>query len=147
MATSQSARVRWLGDLVSGTGRATAVSSQQFDDLPVGWPARTEGPTGRTTPEELLAAAHATCFAMALSAKLGRVGTPPTSLDVTVTVTFDRIEDAWMVTHSHLDVCGTVAGMSAEAFQQAAREAKETCLISRALRGNVELTVNAALAD
>jgi osmotically inducible protein OsmC len=147
MATTRTARAVWNGDLASGTGEVTAVSSERFSGLPVSWPSRTEEPGGRTSPEELLAAAHASCFAMALSAGLGRAGTPPARLEVSATVTFDRVNEAWTVTKSELSVVGTVPGASAESFQQAAEAAKDNCPISRALKGNVALSVVASLAE
>lgn len=145
MATTRTARAVWNGDLATGSGDVTAVSSGQFTALPVSWPARTEQPGGRTSPEELLAAAHASCFAMALSASLGRAGTPPTRLEVSATVTFDRVNEAWTVTKSELTVRGTAPGATAEAFAQAAEGAKDNCPISRALKGNVTLSVAATL--
>ena len=145
MATTRTARAVWNGDLASGTGEVSAVSSERFVNLPVSWPSRTEQPGGRTSPEEFLAAAHASCFAMALSAGLGRAGTPPTRLEVTATITFDRVSDAWTVTESQLTVRGAVPGATAEAFQQAAEAAKDNCPISRALKGNVQMSVTASL--
>jgi osmotically inducible protein OsmC len=145
MATTRTARATWSGDLASGSGEVSAVSSERFTNLPVSWPSRTEQPGGRTSPEELLAAAHASCFAMALSAGLGRAGTPPTRLEVTATVTFDRVNDAWTVTESGLVVRGTVPGATPDAFQQAAEGAKDNCPISRALKGNVHIRVTASL--
>ncbi|MCS6802170.1 MAG: OsmC family peroxiredoxin [Chloroflexota bacterium] len=145
MATTRTARAVWNGDLASGSGEVTAVSSERFVNLPVSWPARIEQPGGRTSPEELLAAAHASCFAMALSAGLGRAGTPPTRLEVSATVTFDRVNEAWTVTKSELTVRGSVPGATLEAFRQAAETAKDSCPISRALKGNVEMSVAASL--
>jgi osmotically inducible protein OsmC len=121
-------------------------SSAKFTDLPLSWKARTEAHGGLTSPEELLAAAHASCFAMALSADLGRAGTPPTRLEVSAAVTFDRVNEKWTVVSSDLDVRGTVPGADGAAFTKAAEGAKENCPISRALKGNVRLSVNATLA-
>ncbi|MCL6647651.1 MAG: OsmC family peroxiredoxin [Chloroflexi bacterium] len=147
MATTRTAQAIWNGELATGSGTVSAVSSATFRDLPVSWPARTEQPDGRTSPEELLAAAHASCFAMALSAGLGRAGTPPTRLEVSATVTFANVNGAWTVTESRLSVTGTVPGATAESFRQAAEGAKENCPISRALKGNVQLSVEAHLAS
>jgi osmotically inducible protein OsmC len=147
VATTRTARAIWNGELATGSGTVSAVSSATFHDLPVSWPARTEQPNGRTSPEELLAAAHASCFAMALSAGLGRAGTPPTRLEVSTTVTFANVNGAWTVTESRLSVTGTVPGATAESFRQAAEGAKENCPISRALKGNVQLSVEAHLTS
>src|SRR5213083_561577 len=112
MAAIREARAVWNGDLMSGSGAVRAVSSGKFADLPVSWAARTESPGGKTSPEELVAAAHASCFAMAFSADLGRAGTPPDRLDVSADVTFDKVEAGWRVVSSHLTVRGVVPGMS-----------------------------------
>ena len=145
MAATRQARAIWNGDLAKGTGTVSAVSSGKFQDLPVSWGARTESPEGKTSPEELLAAAHASCFCMALSAGLAKGGTPPEQLDVTATVTFDKIGDSWTVTSSVLDVRGKVPGIDAAAFAKAANDAKDGCPISRALKGNVKLSVTPQL--
>ena len=145
MAATRQARAIWNGDLAKGTGTVSAVSSGKFQDLPVSWGARTESPQGKTSPEELLAAAHASCFCMALSAGLAKGGTPPEQLDVTATVTFDKIGDSWTVTTSVLDVRGKVPGIDAAAFAKAADDAKDGCPISRALKGNVKLSVTPQL--
>ena len=146
MAATRQARAIWNGDLAKGTGTVSAVSSGKFKDLPVSWGARTESPQGKTSPEELLAAAHASCFCMALSAGLAKAGTPPEQLDVTATITFDKIGDAWTVTTSALEVKGKVPGIDAAAFEKAANDAKDGCPISRALKGNVKLSVAPQLA-
>jgi osmotically inducible protein OsmC len=147
MAATRTATVTWNGTLATGEGTVTAGSSQQFTDLPVSWGSRTESPDGRTSPEELLAAAHASCFAMALSGALGRAGTPPDHLHVGATVTFDKIGESWTVTRSQLDVVGVVPGMDEDAFDEVARATGEKCPISRALQGNVDITVQATLED
>lgn len=145
MATDRTAMVTWTGSLADGSGTVTAGSSGLFTDLPVSWASRTESPEGRTSPEELLAAAHASCFAMALSAGLARGGTPPEHMHVSATVTFDKVGDAWTVTRSHLEVVGTVPGLDEQAFDDAARAAKDGCPVSRALAGNVEIEVSSTL--
>jgi osmotically inducible protein OsmC len=112
----------------------------------VSWARRSEPDAqGTTSPEEFLAAAHASCFAMALSAGLGRAGTPPEQLEVSATVTFDRAGDGFKVVSSQLEVRGKVPGVDAETFRRAAEGAKDGCPISGALKGNVELSVNATL--
>lgn len=147
MPATRTATVTWNGNLATGSGTVSAGSSELFTDLPVSWAARTEGPDGQTSPEELLAAAHASCFSMQLSVALDRAGTPPDHLHVSSTVTFDKVGDAWTVTSSQLDVMGVVPGIDDAAFHAAAQAAKDGCPISRALAGNVELSVSATLED
>ena len=145
MAPTRSAHAVWDGDLLSGKGVVTASTSGAFDQLSVSWKARTEEPGGSTSPEELVAAAHASCFSMALSAGLGRAGTPPSKLEVDATVTFEQIEGGWKVCCSDLKVIGTVPGLDQAGFEAAAEAAKDGCPISGALKGNVELSVQATL--
>ena len=147
MAAVRRAEATWAGDLTTGSGTVSAVSSGVFTDLPVSWAARTESSDGKTSPEELVAAAHAACFSMAFSAGLGRAGTPPERLDVSAEVTFDKQDAGWKVTSSHLTVRGVVPGISEEDFVKAAEAARDGCPISGALKGNVELSVDAALAS
>lgn len=146
MAASREARAVWNGDLLSGAGVVSAATSGTFSEVPVSWSARTEAPGGRSSPEELLAAAHASCFAMALSAGLAKAGTRPNRLEVRSRVTFDKFGDSWTVVSSELEVEGDVPGADAAAFTRAAEDAKENCPISRALKGNVKLSVNASLS-
>ena len=145
MAALRTATVTWNGDLASGSGSVTAGTTGLFQDLPVSWASRTEEPDGRTSPEELLAASHASCFAMAFSAGLARAGTPPEHLHVEAEVAFDKVGDAWTVVSSRLIVVGHVDGISPEEFEAAANDAKDGCPISRALKGNVQLSVEATL--
>ena len=147
MAAIRTAEATWSGNLANGSGQVSAVSSGVFSDLPVTWAARTEAADGKTSPEELVAAAHASCFSMALSGRLGRAGHPPERLDVSADVTFDKVGDGWKVVSSALTVRGTVPGMSAEAFRAEAEAAKDGCPISGALKGNVELSVDASLVE
>lgn len=147
MAAVRHAEVVWNGDLTSGSGMITYVSSGAFTRLPVSWASRTEAHDGRTSPEELLAAAHAACFSMALSAGLARAGTPPTRLDVKAVVTFDKGDAGWKVASSALQVRGVVPGATAESFKAAAEAAKDGCPISGALKGNVALSVEATLVE
>ena len=147
MAATRSATVTWSGSLAEGSGTVSAGTSQLFTDLPVSWASRTEAPAGQTSPEELLAAAHASCFSMQLSGVLTRAGTPPDHVHVSATVTFDKVGDAWSVTTSQLDVVGVVPGLDEAGFDAAAQAAKDGCPISRALGGNVELSVSATLED
>jgi osmotically inducible protein OsmC len=145
MAAIRRAEVSWTGDLLSGSGTVSAKSSGAFSDLPVSWAARTERPE-KTSPEELVAAAHASCFAMAFSGALARNGTPPESLEVSAEVTFDKLDTGWKVMKSALTVRGVVPGISEADFITAAEGARDGCPISGALKGNVELTVDATLA-
>jgi lipoyl-dependent peroxiredoxin len=145
MAAIRRAEVTWSGPLATGTGTVSAKSSGSFTDLPVSWTARTEESGGKTSPEELLAAAHAACFSMALSGNLVRAGHPPDRLDVSADVTFDKVEAGWKVVSSALTVRGNVPGISVEDFDAAAEKTRTGCPISQALIGNVELTVEATL--
>lgn len=145
MAAVRTATVTWNGDLTSGEGTVSAGTSQLFSDLPVSWASRTEDANGRTSPEELLAAAHAACFAMAFSAELGRNATPPQHLHVEAEVTFDKVGESWSVVSSHLIVVGQVADISDADFDRLAAVAKDGCPISRALNENVEITVEPTL--
>ena len=140
MAETRTASATWSGDLASGSGMIKYVTSGVFSRLPVTWAARTSAHDGKTSPEELLAAAHAACFSMAFSARLGKNGTPPTLLDVTAAVTFDQVDGGWKVTTSKLSVTGTVPGIDQETFDRLAADARDNCPISAALRGNVELS-------
>jgi osmotically inducible protein OsmC len=146
MAAVRRADATWEGDLTSGSGVVSANTSRSFTDLPVSWASRTAAPDGRTSPEELLAAAHASCFAMALAHNLNGAGTPPQRLEVSATVTFDQVGGGWRVVSSALTVRGQVQGADGAAFQQAAEAAKDGCPISQALKGNVDLSVAATLA-
>lgn len=145
MAATRRADVTWEGDLLSGSGVVSAGTSRSFTALPVSWASRTESAQGRTSPEELLAAAHASCFAMALSFGLAGAGKPPKKLEVSAAVTFDKVEAGWRVTSSAITVRGNVPGLDAAAFRKAAEEAKDGCPISQALKGNVKLSVEALL--
>ena len=147
MPAIRRAEATWSGALATGSGSVSAISSGAFSGLPVTWAARTETETsaGRTSPEELVAAAHAACFAMALSGALARAGTPPERLDVSAEVTFDKLEAGWRVVSSALTVRGVVPGMAAADFEAAAESTKDGCPISVALAGNVALSVAATL--
>jgi len=145
MAAVRTATATWQGPLATGDGSVTAATSGLFTDLPISWASRTEQPEGRTSPEELLAAAHAACFAMAFSADLGRAGYTPDELHVEAEVTFDKLEGGWTVTTSAITVLGHVQGISADEFDRIAEGTKDGCPISRALAGNVAMTVEATL--
>lgn len=141
MATTRTATTRWEGSLAEGAGKVTLESSG-IGTYDVSWPARTEEPNGKTSPEELIAAAHSSCFSMALSGALAKQGTPPTSLDTKAEVTFQPGEG---ITGVHLTVVGAVDGMSAEDFTAAAEGAKKNCPVSQALTGTT-ITLDASLA-
>jgi len=145
MAEKRHATVVWNGGLTDGSGVITYVSSGVISRLPVSWASRTSAHDGRTSPEELLAAAHASCFSMAFSARLAKNGTPPTQLDVKAEVAFDQGEAGWKVASSHITVTGDVPGIDAATFERLAEDAKENCPISVAIKGNVELSVEATL--
>jgi osmotically inducible protein OsmC len=145
MAQIRRAAVNWKGDLASGTGTLTAATSAAFTDLPVTWASRTEAADGRTSPEELLASAHASCFSMAFSSDLTKAGSKPESLDVTSEIAFDRVDGKWTVVSSKLTVSGRVPGLGQARFAEIAAGAKSGCPISRAIAGNVELSVEATL--
>ncbi|MDE2803365.1 MAG: OsmC family peroxiredoxin [Chloroflexota bacterium] len=145
MAAVREAQVTWTGALVDGNGTINEVTSSAVNGLPVTWASRTEGPEGKTSPEELVAAAHASCYAMAFSHMLNLGGTPPTKLEVSATVTFDRVDAGFKVVSSALKVSGQVAGIDAAKFVETAEAAKDGCPISQALKGNVELSVEATL--
>jgi osmotically inducible protein OsmC len=144
MATDRKAQVTWQGDLMSGEGRIDSVTSGSFGGLGVSWTARTAEPGGLTSPEELIAAAHAACFSMAFSGGLAKEGHAPERLDTSATVTFEPGEG---ITKVALEVEGRVPGMDEDAFRQAAETAKENCPVSKALAGVPEITLNATLAS
>jgi osmotically inducible protein OsmC len=142
MATRR-ARATWEGSLADGHGQ-TELDSGVAPALDVNWRARTEG-GAETSPEELLAAAHAACFSMALSHELSQAGNEPQRLSVDAAVSFEPSGDGFAVTRSELKVRGVVPGVDDGAFQEAARGAAEGCPISAALKGNVDISVEAEL--
>ena len=143
MATDRKATVVWQGDLMNGSGTIGEVGSGAFGPLDVSWASRAEEPNGKTSPEELIAAAWASCFAMALSAGLGKAGTPPEKLETSATVTFQPGEG---IVKGALTVRGTVPGLDADAFREAAEGAKANCPVSKALAGIPDVTLEATLA-
>ena len=142
MATDRKAEVTWHGDLMSGDGRVDSVTSGAFGGLDVDWTARTEDAQSKTSPEELIAAAHAACFSMALSNGLAQAGHPADELKTSATVTFQPGEG---ITKIALAVAGTVPGMDTDDFQKAAETAKENCPVSKALASVPEITLDARL--
>jgi osmotically inducible protein OsmC len=145
MATERSAQATWQGDLMSGSGEIHEAPSGAFGPLQVTWASRAEEQHGgKTSPEELIAAAHAACFAMALSNGLAKAGHPAERLETSATVTF---VPGTGITRSALTVVGFVPGIDEAAFNDAAKEAEEGCPVSSALKGNVELTLDARLQN
>ena len=145
MEITRHAEVTWSGDLTSGSGTINYVSSGAFSRLPVTWASRTEAHNGRTSPEELIAAAHASCFSMAFSARLGKNGTPPAKLDTKVVISFAKGDAGWKIATSTITVKGDVPGIDLETFKALAEDAKDNCPVSVALKGNVDLVVDAKL--
>ncbi|HKH29528.1 MAG TPA: OsmC family peroxiredoxin [Gaiellaceae bacterium] len=142
MAAERRADVVWEGSLMEGSGTITKTGSGALPELPVTWAARAESSDGRTSPEELIAAAHAACFAMALSHALAQAGNPPERLETSATVTF---VPGTGITKAALTVIGRVPGIDESAFREAAEGAKDDCPVSGALKGNVELELDAQL--
>ena len=143
MATDRRADVVWQGSLMEGSGRIEQVTSGALGGLEVSWPSRSAEPDGKTSPEELIAAAHATCFSMALSHGLAQEGHAPERLDTSATVTFQPGEG---ITKIALTVRGVVPGVDGEGFQAAAKTAKENCPVSQALASVPEISLDAELA-
>ena len=144
MVAKRTANVTWENDLLRGHGRIR-FGTGALPETGVTWASRTEQPDGMTSPEELLAAAHASCYAMALSATLAKNRTASTRLDVTAVCTFDRVGEGWKVTTMELTVKGTVRGIDASKFEEIARVAEQGCPISNAIRNNVEIRLNPIL--
>jgi lipoyl-dependent peroxiredoxin len=144
MAIERTAHATWEGDLRGGSGRFE-VGSGAITGQEVTFASRFEEPGGKTSPEELIAAAHATCVSMALANGLAEAGHAPTRLETDAVCTLDQTGDGFRITTMHLTVRGEVEGIDEAAFQQAAQEAKEGCPVSNAL-GSVEISMDAALA-
>ncbi len=138
------AKAVWHGNLTEGEGEAT-LASGVAPALPVSWPSRTESAAGKTSPEELIAAAHASCYCMALSGGLSRAGTPPTKLETDAVASFEKTDAGWRLTRMALSVVGEVPGVDEAAFVEAAEAAKDGCPVSNALKGNVEISISASL--
>jgi osmotically inducible protein OsmC len=142
MATTRTAKTDWEGSLQEGAGQVSLQSSG-IGTYDVSWPARAEEPNGKTSPEELIAAAHSSCFSMALSGALTKAGSPPQSLETTAAVDFQPGKG---ITEIRLTVVGSVDGMSEGDFRSAAEDAKKNCPVSQALAGVGSMTVEASLA-
>lgn len=145
MATAERrAEVVWSGDLMKGSGTFDLASSGAWTGAPVSFATRTENPNGQTSPEELIAAAHASCYAMALSNTLAEKGNAPEQLEVNANCILDM--GSLKVTTVELTVRGTVPGLDEDGFRSAAEEAEQTCPVSNALRGNVDIQLSTSLA-
>ncbi|MCA2262375.1 osmotically inducible protein OsmC [Mycobacterium marseillense] len=140
----RAARTTWEGPLASGEGKLSQGSSGALDGLPLTWASRTEQPGNKTSPEELAAAAHSSCFSMALALKLGENDTPPQRLEVTATVTLDAVDGVPTITTSQLKVTASVAGLDAESFAAVVDQAAALCPVSRLFAG-AEISVDAKL--
>jgi len=143
-AIKRSSNVVWEGTIARGAGRLSA-DSGAFDALPVTAASRFREPEGKTSPEELIAAAHATCFTMALGLVLAREHTPPDRLAVDAVITLEEVDGSYTITSSELEVVGRVTGIDKAAFERAAQEAEQTCPVSRALAGSVEIRTHTYL--
>ncbi|MER5261313.1 OsmC family peroxiredoxin [Actinosynnema sp. NPDC002837] len=140
MATTRKATTHWEGNLLEGKG-SVALESSGVGTFDVSWPSRAEAANGKTSPEELIAAAHSSCYSMALSHALAQAGTPPQQVETSAEVTF---QPGTGITGIHLTVTATVPGLDAEGFAAAAEGAKENCPVSKALAGT-EITLTAEL--
>jgi osmotically inducible protein OsmC len=145
MAVEHTANAEWQGDLLSGSGKVSTQSGV-IRDATVKWSSRAEAADENTSPEELIAAAHATCVSMALAGGLARAGTPPQRLETEATATFDKVGEGFRMTTMRITIRGQVEGLDEEGFRQAAEQAKENCPVSQALKGNVDVSLDAALA-
>jgi lipoyl-dependent peroxiredoxin len=144
MAVERSAKATWEGDLMGGSGEVSTESAA-VRNAKVKWSSRAEQADENTSPEELIAAAHATCISMALANVLAQAGTPPTKLETEATSTFDKTADGFRMTTMRVSIRGQVDGLDEDGFRAAAEDAKENCPVSQALKGNVDVTVDAAL--
>lgn len=146
MATTKKAHAKWEGDLMNGKG-SVRTESGALAEAPLTWKNRTEDAAGKTSPEELLAAAHAACFSMALSHGLAKAGTPAKSVQTQAHCTFDKVGDGFKVTKMELHVTANVPNVDANKFQELAKTTGESgCPISKAIAGNVPISVVAKLA-
>lgn len=146
MLARRRAEVGWKGTLEEGQGSFT-VGRWMLGEVPVTWAARTSPEEETTSPEELIAAAHASCYAMAFSLVLAERGTPPENIDVEATCVLDDVSEGFRITTMDLDVRGRVPKLDADGFQEAAEHAHHICPVSNALKGNVEVRVNTVLED
>lgn len=145
MAQVRRAEAHWSGDLATGGGAVSAATSGIFADQATTWRARTEASEGKTSPEELLATAHAACYSMAVSNELSKAGFVPERVDVAVEVHADKREAGWTVLGSHISLRAKVPGIDLATFNQQAEKARTGCPISRAISDKVEITLDAVL--
>jgi lipoyl-dependent peroxiredoxin len=145
MAVERSATAVWEGDLLGGSGQVST-QSDVVKNATVKWSSRAEQADENTSPEELIAAAHATCISMALANGLAQAGTPPTRLESEATATFEQTPDGFRMTTMRISVQGQVEGVDEDGFRRAAEDAKENCPVSHALKGNVDVSLDASLA-
>ena len=145
MAVERTANAEWQGDLMSGSG-TVSTQSRVVDNATVKWSSRAEQADENTSPEELIAAAHATCVSMALAHALAQAGTPPQRIETEATTTFEQVGDGFRFTTMKLTIRGQVDGLDEDGFRQAAEGAKENCPVSQALKENVDVSVDASLA-
>jgi lipoyl-dependent peroxiredoxin len=145
MAVERTANAEWQGDLMSGSG-TVSTESGVVRDATIKWSSRAEAADENTSPEELIAAAHASCVSMALAHGLAQAGTPAQRLESKATATFDQVGDGFRMTTMRLEVRGEVDGLDEDAFNKAAQDAKDNCPVSQALSDDVEVTLDASLA-
>ena len=145
MAVERTASAEWQGDLLGGSG-TVSTQSGAVRDATIKWSSRAEAADENTSPEELIAAAHAACVSMALAHGLAEAGKPPQRIESQATSTFDQVGDGFRMTKMHLRIRGTVDGIDEDGFRKAAEDAKDNCPVSQALSDDVEVTVEAALA-
>jgi osmotically inducible protein OsmC len=145
MAVERTANAQWEGSLATGSG-TVSTGSGVLQNATVKWSSRAEQADENTSPEELIAAAHATCVSMALSAGLAKAGSPPQRLDTDATATFEQVGEGFKMTTMRIAIRGQVDGLDEDGFREAAQTAIENCPVSQALKGNVDVSVDASLA-
>jgi lipoyl-dependent peroxiredoxin len=145
MAVERTAKAEWQGDLTGGSG-TVSTESGVVRDATIKWSSRAEAADENTSPEELIAAAHASCVSMALAHGLAEAGTPARRLESQATATFDQVGDGFRMTTMRLQIRGQVDGLDEDGFREAAEQAKDNCPVSQALSENVEVTLDASLA-
>ena len=145
MGVERTASAEWRGDLMSGSG-TVSTESGSVHEATVKWSSRADAADENTSPEELIAAAHATCVSMALAHALAQEGTPAKTLQAEAKATFDKVGDGFRMTTMNISIRGEVDGLDEDGFRQAAEQAKENCPVSQALKGNVDVSVDAALS-
>lgn len=145
MAVERTANAEWQGDLISGSG-TVSTESGAVREATIKWSSRAEAADENTSPEELIAAAHASCVLMALANGLAQAGTPAQHLESKATATFDKVGDGFRMTTMRLQIRGEVDGVDEDGFGKAAEDAKDNCPVSQALSDDVEVTLDASLA-